>query len=68
GWIFPSPSKSFIYYPVNIFLVSMLSSHRERGLSEIVGFILILAAIVIAVALYATFGIPAQGGRARSPT
>ena len=39
----------------------MLSSHRERGLSEIVGFILILAAIVIAVALYATFGIPAQG-------
>jgi hypothetical protein len=39
----------------------MLRSHRERGLSEIVGFILILAAIVIAVALYATFGIPAQG-------
>jgi len=34
---------------------------RERGLSEIVGFILILATIVIAVALYLTFGIPAQG-------
>ena len=39
----------------------MLSSRRERGLSEIVGFILILATIVIAVALYLTFGIPAQG-------
>lgn len=39
----------------------MLHRERERGLSEIVGFILILAAIVIAVALYATFGIPAQG-------
>jgi len=39
----------------------MFHSHRERGLSEIVGFILILAAIVIAVALFATFGIPAQG-------
>ncbi|MDD1663795.1 MAG: hypothetical protein LUQ32_00410 [Methanomicrobiales archaeon] len=39
----------------------MLRIHRERGLSEIVGFILILAAIVIAVALFATFGIPAQG-------
>ena len=39
----------------------MLHPNRERGLSEIVGFILILAAIVIAVALFATFGIPAQG-------
>ena len=34
---------------------------KESGLSEIVGFILILAAIVIAVALYATYGIPATG-------
>ncbi|HTY52164.1 MAG TPA: hypothetical protein VMB35_03110 [Methanomicrobiales archaeon] len=39
----------------------MLRARRERGLSEIVGFILILASIVIAVALYLTFGIPAQG-------
>ncbi len=39
----------------------MLRPQREEGLSEIVGFILILAAIVIAVALYATFGIPALG-------
>lgn len=39
----------------------MFHHHREWGLSEIVGFILILAAIVIAVALFATFGIPAQG-------
>jgi len=39
----------------------MFCRERERGLSEIVGFILILAAIVIAFGLYATFGIPAQG-------
>ena len=39
----------------------MLRARRERALSEIVGFILILATIVIAVALYLTFGIPAQG-------
>jgi hypothetical protein len=39
----------------------MFRAERERGLSEIVGFILILAAIVIAFALYATFGIPAVG-------
>jgi hypothetical protein len=39
----------------------MTYAGRERGLSEIVGFILILAAIVIAFALYATFGIPAVG-------
>jgi hypothetical protein len=39
----------------------MPRSQKERGLSEIVGFILILATIVIAVALYLTFGIPAQG-------
>ncbi|HMA06031.1 MAG TPA: hypothetical protein VKO45_08915 [Methanomicrobiales archaeon] len=39
----------------------MPTSSRESGLSEIVGFILILAAIVMAVTLYATFGIPAQG-------
>jgi hypothetical protein len=39
----------------------MLHPCRERGLSEIVGFILILAAIVIAVALYSIYGIPAQG-------
>ena len=39
----------------------MLRTRREIALSEIVGFILILATIVIAVALYLTFGIPAQG-------
>jgi len=39
----------------------MMQRQRERGLSEIVGFVLILAAIVIAVALYAVYGIPAQG-------
>jgi hypothetical protein len=39
----------------------MIHPERERGLSEIVGFVLILASIVIAVALYATYGIPAQG-------
>jgi flagellin-like protein len=35
--------------------------HRERALSEIVGFILILAVIVVVAMLYLTFGIPAQG-------
>jgi hypothetical protein len=35
--------------------------HRERALSEIVGFILILAAVVVAVMLYLTYGIPALG-------
>jgi hypothetical protein len=39
----------------------MIHAERESGLSEIVGFILILAAIVIAFALYATYGIPAVG-------
>jgi len=39
----------------------MIPAEKERGLSEIIGFILILAAIVIAFALYATFGIPAVG-------
>lgn len=39
----------------------MLRFRRERGLSEIVGFILILATIVVAMSLYITFGIPAQG-------
>ena len=39
----------------------MIHAGRESGLSEIVGFILILAAIVIAFALYGTFGIPAVG-------
>ena len=39
----------------------MVFARRERGLSEIVGFILVLATIVIAVALYLTYGIPAQG-------
>jgi hypothetical protein len=39
----------------------MIHPEREKGLSEIVGFVLILAAIVIAVALYATYGVPAQG-------
>jgi flagellin-like protein len=35
--------------------------HRERALSEIVGFILVLAVIVVVATLYLTFGIPAQG-------
>jgi len=39
----------------------MIHPEKEEGLSEIVGFVLILAAIVIAFALYATYGIPAQG-------
>src|SRR5512136_311888 len=55
-----SPTEVYIlsreYFPEN-----MPTSSRESGLSEIVGFILILAAIVMAVTLYATFGIPAQG-------
>jgi hypothetical protein len=42
----------------------MLRFRRERGLSEIVGFILILATIVVAMSLYITFGIPAQGREA----
>jgi len=42
-------------------MFSMISAERERGLSEIVGFILILATIVIAFVLYATYGIPSQG-------
>ena len=39
----------------------MPSVRRERALSEIVGFILILAAIVVAIAVYSTYGIPAHG-------
>jgi hypothetical protein len=39
----------------------MQHSRADRGLSEIVGFVLILAAVVLVVALYATYGIPAQG-------
>jgi hypothetical protein len=44
-----------------IFNRSMNCPYRERALSEIVGFILILAAIVMVATLYLTFGIPALG-------
>jgi len=34
---------------------------RERGLSEVIGFVLILGIIVAAFSLYLTYGIPSQG-------
>jgi len=38
-----------------------MAYRRDHGLAEIIGFILILAGITIAVALYAIYGVPAQG-------
>ena len=34
---------------------------RENGLSEVVGFVLILGVLVLVFSLYLTYGIPAQG-------
>ncbi len=40
---------------------SRICHSRESGLSEVVGFVLILAVIVAAASIYMTYGIPAQG-------
>jgi ABC-type Fe3+ transport system permease subunit len=34
---------------------------REAGLSEVIGFILIIGLIVVIASLYLTYGVPAQG-------
>jgi hypothetical protein len=56
----PSPKEVYILSD-EYSMMDMIHPDREKGLSEIVGFVLILAAIVIAFALYSSFGIPAQG-------
>ena len=40
---------------------SRIFHYRESGLSEVVGFVLILAVIIAAASIYMTYGIPAQG-------
>lgn len=37
------------------------SSHKERALSEVIGFVLILGIITAAFSLYLVYGVPAQG-------
>ncbi|MCX6692285.1 MAG: hypothetical protein NTW33_09635 [Methanoregula sp.] len=37
------------------------SRHREDGLSEVIGFVLILGLIVVVSSLYLAYGVPAQG-------
>ncbi|MFA7199280.1 MAG: hypothetical protein WC093_08295 [Methanoculleus sp.] len=39
----------------------MISRPREDGLSEVVGFVLLLALIVVALSLYQIYGVPAAG-------
>ena len=39
----------------------MISRPREDGLSEVVGFVLLLALIVVALSLYQVYGVPAAG-------
>lgn len=35
--------------------------HKESGLSEVIGFVLIIGLIVVVASLYLTYGVPAQG-------
>ena len=42
----------------------MASRPRDDGLSEVVGFVLILAVIVVALSLYQVYGVPAAGREA----
>lgn len=41
--------------------VGGLAGNREAGLSEVVGFVLIIAVITVAFSLYLAYGVPAQG-------
>lgn len=36
-------------------------THRESGLSEVIGFVLIIGLLVVIASLYLTYGVPAQG-------
>ncbi|HWS21034.1 MAG TPA: hypothetical protein VN227_00150 [Methanoregula sp.] len=40
---------------------SRVYPHRESGLSEVIGFVLIIGLIVVVASLYLTYGVPAQG-------
>jgi hypothetical protein len=40
---------------------SYRAPERESGLSEVIGFVLIIGLIVVAASLYLTYGVPAQG-------
>ena len=40
---------------------SQVYPHRESGLSEVIGFVLIIGLIVVVASLYLTYGVPAQG-------
>ncbi|HII98389.1 MAG TPA: hypothetical protein HA272_03805 [Methanoregula sp.] len=40
---------------------SAVGGRREAGLSEVVGFVLIIGLIVVVASLYLTYGVPAQG-------
>jgi len=46
---------------VKITTVTMPVSSREDALSEVVGFVLLLALIVVALSLYQVYGVPAAG-------
>ncbi len=39
----------------------MINNHNEAALSEVIGFVLILALITVAFSLYLVYGVPAQG-------
>jgi hypothetical protein len=40
---------------------SRVSHSFESGLSEVIGFVLIIGLIVVVASLYLTYGVPAQG-------
>ena len=40
---------------------SRICPPRESGLSEVIGFVLIIGLIVVVASLYLTYGVPAQG-------
>lgn len=40
---------------------STVEGRREAGLSEVIGFVLIIGLIVVVASLYLTYGVPAQG-------
>jgi hypothetical protein len=42
----------------------VFQTDRERGLSEVVGFVLIIGLLVVVFSLYLTYGVPAQGREA----
>jgi len=39
----------------------MINNHSETALSEVIGFVLILGLVTVALSLYLTYGVPAQG-------